>query len=327
VTNTIWQDEKFKLCRQLFNRLFGSEDTITFTALMDHKLPDLFIATVKRHADGLLQKRTPVRLKDDSCYDISSADITAKLDALSQAVLYNTLFSRKELRSLIERAIHLEFDIIVRPRAKMLEFFIKMPGQIDSKDVNIVAAGFDDQRPFFKAVLQKTDGPYGSDLTFKQLESMLTAIENQIYAKTPVSAMITDVKYYLEFEGKVNGIEQNTLRSELLLVMLKERNLNHIGNALRAEAEEKKSWSLAEIENSFNRYLLIGGPETSPAPAPKKVFRRKKPYHQKSRAYAAYVPPAPFTSKLPLPEKAEGTWSMPPQSPKRAPAKEKSYNH
>ncbi len=264
MTSEFWQNEIERLASRLLDRCLSGRESVRFEEIAEQDFPEVFHYMVKLLVQNHFASESPFSLSHSSRYDFDSVEFREACESFRREVLNKALVSRAELETLALSAVRLETEILVRPRQTLLDLVFQERTECRCADVLTVVRGFGERRAFVERVvthLRNFDqGLIGKD----DVQAIANKAEITVYKETPVSALLTEVLLYQKFEAEATGETQSMVRSQILLEILKNRDLDEMFEDLRKQAGDKELWTVTEIENFLERFLLIGSMDEPP---------------------------------------------------------------
>ncbi len=252
----IWESEKRRLTDILLERATAQSETVPYHELIERGFPELFETLVKNHARKILDESQPVALHAGPRYNLQSPRVQSQLTILKDQLVQETLFSKEEIKLLAERAVNFQFDVLVRPRQKLLEVLYQSANERKPEDVLVVARGFGEERPFIRKLIRAFTR-FDSEIVSREVFQERSAVaERAVYRESPISAFMLEIKLFTEFETAITAQESLTIPSTTVLGLLTERELYYLVDELTEEAATKDCWTIPEVESALQRYWL-----------------------------------------------------------------------
>ncbi|MFQ5649492.1 MAG: hypothetical protein ACE5IY_06080 [bacterium] len=258
MTSEFWHDEIQRLADTLVKRCLTDRERVQLRDIADQGFPEIFTCMAKSHARKLFALERPFQLAQSDRYDFESTAFRRIADEFMEEVLAETVFHLAELQELANKSVEFQIDVLVRPRQKFLQVLFQEQEQFGRDDALTVIRGFGEKRAFVERIVAILKSKEEPNLLKLDMSSLARKAEMAVYKETPVSTFLNEILLYLEFETEVTGEAQTLLSSQILLEMLKERELDDVFEDLGQEAQEKDSWTVTEIESALERHLLVG---------------------------------------------------------------------
>lgn len=260
-----WQNETERLTRAILDRAFGDAESVTLSTILGTPFPELFTASLSKYARKILVEEKPFEVRSLERYSMESAAIQAQIDKLNATFISETRLRKEEVVLIAEDAIAFEIDVIVGPRQKALDL-VSRNEEILKTDIEMILKGFGETRGYIDRLIKALSGFRGPSMSVAELDRLLKRGEKETYAEKPLSTLLQEVGLYRRFQSLAVGEESTTVHSEVLLTIIQNRGLTAMLEEIGEEARTKEMWSLPEITNSLQRFILVGSlDETSTA--------------------------------------------------------------
>ena len=145
----------------------------------------------------------------------------------------------------------------------ILKILFKKNEKVDKTASIDIISGFDESRPFIRKLIAAIENENSTSLTFDELTRLSEKIEKNVYKLTPISAFLTDVGLYIDYEISIPNDHHTLFRPEILYEMLTKRGIDTILKTIQSE-EDRDFWTITDIENvffisviRFNYHILI----------------------------------------------------------------------
>ncbi len=276
MTDKVRQREVERLTQQFVERIFVAREQVTLNEIVEGDYPEVFVAFATHKAKKLFNDEMSFQLALPSRYFYNNGEIQEKISLLKEAIISETVFQKKEIVDLSNRAFRFQVDVLIEPRKKLLQLLFAQTLQLKKEDIITILAGFDDRRRLIRELI--TALQISSIRTFKRdaLEKLCLTTETGLFKSTPISTFLSEVGSYIQFEYRVLGAQQCFISSDVMLAMLYEREIGPVYDAFDEECKDKASWTLEEIESSLGRHLLVGAHEYQESRKPGRLSTLKK---------------------------------------------------
>lgn len=270
------KQEKDRLTHRLIDNVSLSNEQAPLKRILEGKYPILFQELAKKEAYKILAYENPIELKTSKRFDFDGEKFKSQFSDLKKSILLELFFSAKEIKKFAKFSVWFQFDIIVKPRQTILNILFKQEKEVDKTTALDIIAGFGEDRPFVRKLIAALDNENTTKIQVEDINKLSEKTEKNVYKLTPISSFLIDVGLYLDFEISITGDYQTLFRSEILHEMFTKRGLGAVSKAIAAE-EERDFWTITEIENAFERFLLVGNLEQEAPGAVKEKFEERKP--------------------------------------------------
>ncbi len=261
MTTEFWHARIDRYVSRLVARATGGQGRNVLRLILDQELPRIFKNRLLAFASEVFLDEQPVELKASARYDHGDPRLAAQKNQLQKELIRATFVTQAELRTISEKAVQEEVDLLLRPRQKLLDELFADKGGAEEEDVLATLAEHAKSRSAVTAILAAISGQRHENMLRQEAELLLKRAERKHYEHSPISALLSEINAYLEFESLVMGEDVSTLHPTILLTMLKERNLLGLYREYGQVGKEKARWTLPEIESTLQRYILIGSDE------------------------------------------------------------------
>ncbi|MFQ5823352.1 MAG: hypothetical protein ACE5JB_04785 [bacterium] len=294
MVSKLWESEKQRLTEILFRRVTQGKEKVVYNYILKGEFPEVFLVYVKSHACRLFDEEKPLRFSNQERYNLKSDQIKKQFEALKEILIRETLFSKEEIRRLIKIAVSFQYDALVRPRQTIIEILFKSTDKRNKDDVLVVIQGFGDDRPFIKKLVASIESTVTEIHTRQALDELTRQLETDVYNEKPISTFLKEIKLLIKFEASITGEDNQRVKSQVLLGMLKERDLRLMADGIEDEALSKDYWSFEEIENALERHILVGeleyfkSSETEKEDSDKRVHKRSYNFRKNTISLDAF---------------------------------------
>jgi hypothetical protein len=253
-----WHEEKASLCDVLLQRVLKDRQRLCYRDLTSSVLPEVCTSALRHRARQIFSEHSVLKMHSSARFDLDTASVRGAFQRLVDEIIEGTVFSDHEIGEIIHSAIDLQYDIIVRPREKLLELLFHNSDICSKQDSIVVLSGFGQHRRFIASLSEEIAYWPMAKLKRNDLEELAIEVEKNVYKQAPVSCLSDEIDLLLRFESGVYALPQTQIRTDILLGILAERNLQHYRTALLRD-DENDLWQIAEIESAMESFLLMGG--------------------------------------------------------------------
>ena len=252
--STTGENEKRLLAATVRERLIGNKNIILYKELLEKKIPIFLKNYLQNSVQKFVHTEEPIQFKNSKRFDLEDEKINQLKVSIIKAFEQATIFSRDELTEIINRTVRLQFDLLVRPGATLVKIFYRNKSERVQNEILQILKGLEDKRIFIKTLINNTrefDQYHIVEVDFKNI---LHQTEEEIYQKDFVAAFLSDVSAFSEFLSYIHGRVESRINSDLLKLLIGERNNNHysdiINNYKEDSIEISKIASLLQNNNS-----------------------------------------------------------------------------
>jgi len=254
-----WQDEKDRLIAELEKKILGRREQITIQEISAVPLPELVLAAFRNHARSIVRRERPLVLQSTHRFLLEDDEIKAHLRRLRRLLLDRLVLPRDEVLEIIVFAVRLQFDVITKPRAALVDLLFERALERDREDIRTIVAGLGEQRPMISALLDLIGGYPAGPVNREAFVALCRRAEKMAYSEKPVSALMTDFHDLINFCSAVDGTPLTAIDNQTVLGILFERNLKGLAEQLLPALTQKEKWTLPEIEMVLEHQIVSDG--------------------------------------------------------------------
>lgn len=254
-----WQDEKDRLIAELEKRILGRREQITVQEISIVPMPELLLAAFRNHARGLVRREKPLVLQSSHRFVLDDGEIKTHLRQLRELLIDRLVMPRDEVIEVIVFAVRLQFDVITKPRAALVELLYERALERDRDDIRTIVAGLGEQRPMISALLDLIGGYPAGPVNREAFVALCRRAEKTAYADKPVTALMGDLHDLMGFCGAIDGAPITEVDNQTVLGVLFERNLKELAEGLLPTLTQKDKWTLLEIEKILEHQIVSSG--------------------------------------------------------------------
>ncbi len=181
-------------------------------------------------------------------FDYDLPEVRVLIDKILDILKQTATFDLNQFNRLLERAIKLERDYLIRPHQTLTQFLFKDSFVITTMDVYDMLKYFDKFQYYKDALTDYFNLKYLREISENQFKELIDEIDRQVFEKDPVTTIIKTVKTIIDFlnEGRPPS---DTIPMDILFQALRDRNLHDYAVLVQKEAEEgTEEISLNELE-------------------------------------------------------------------------------
>ncbi|MFZ5518105.1 MAG: hypothetical protein ACOY90_15780 [Candidatus Zhuqueibacterota bacterium] len=259
--STTGENEKRLLAATVRERLIGNRNIILYKELLENKIPKFLKNYLQNSVQKFVHTEEPVQFNNSKRFDLEDEKINHLKILIIKAFEEATIFSRDELIEIINRTVRLQFDLLVQPGATLIKIFYRNKSDRVQNEVLQILDGLEDRRIFVKTLIKNIrefDQYHIVEVDFKNL---LHKTEKEVYETNFISAFLSDVLAFAEFLSYIHGRKENQMSTELVKLLLTERNNNSYSERIKAFKED--SVEISKIPQLFgdinDRALKVEG--------------------------------------------------------------------
>ncbi len=220
---------------------------IPLTYLLTRNIPE----SVKHFFDQEVElwlREEAEKFSSNERFDYDLPEVQQLIDKIFDILKQTAKFSLNKFNQLLERAIKLEANYLIRPHQTLTQFLFKDSYLITTMDVYDMLKYFDKFQYYKDALTDYFNLKYMREISQNQFEELITKIDEQVYSRDPINTTLQTVKTIINFlnEGRSSS---DSLPVDVLIQAFEDRNLHQFVRLVEAEkAEGTQEISLADLE-------------------------------------------------------------------------------
>jgi len=208
------------------------------------------------------------RFSTNERFNYDLPEIRVLIDKIFDILKQTATFHVNKFNQLLERAIKLEANYLLRPHQTLTQFLFKNSPVITTMEVYDMLKYFEKFQYYKDALTDYFNLKYLREISQNQFEELISGIDKQVFLKDPLNTTLQTMKTIVNFlnEGRETS---ETIPLEILLKAFEDRNLLDYQRLIEAEAQK----GLQDITFSNLEMLL----RTGQVEAPSKVVSKPEP--------------------------------------------------
>ncbi len=181
-------------------------------------------------------------------FDYDLPEVRVLVDKILDILKQTATFDLNQFNRLLERAIKLERDYLIRPHQTLTQFLFKDNFIITTMDVYDMLKYFDKFQYYKDALTDYFNLKYLREISENQFKELIDEIDRQVFGKDPLTTTLKTVKTIIEFlnEGRPAS---DSIPMDILFQALRDRNLHDYALLVQKEAEVgTEEITLSELE-------------------------------------------------------------------------------
>ncbi len=247
---TTGENQKKLLSNILERRLLERKNTLIYKELLDQELPLFLQNFLQNRVQKLFHTDEPFQIKHSNRYDFSYARIHSLKQHLHEAFEEATIFSKEELKEIINRTVGLQFDLLINPQETLRQIFFKNKSERTKSEILQILAGLTDTRLFIKRLIFHIEEFDQFHILEENFIKIIEEVNKEIYHNNFLTSFISDVEAYVDFINHIRNIKEKTIEKEVIELLLNERQLAKYFEAFEAKSE-------IELFEIHEVYLLL----------------------------------------------------------------------
>lgn len=194
-------------------------------------------------------------------FDYDQPEVRMLIDQIFDYLQQNAVFDLAKFNHLLERAIKLELNYIVKPHRTLSQFIFRNSDKVSTMEV------YDTLKYFFKfeyyknAISDYFNSKYLREINHDQFIDLVEQIDEKAFEDNRLETTLKTVKSIMSAIGEARQEEVNKLAVEVLYDAMSDRKLDDYTDLLEKVKYETETSELTftEIETLFKDHKLPGG--------------------------------------------------------------------
>ena len=202
-------------------------------------------------------------------FDYETPEVQMLIDKIFDILKQTATFHINQFNRLLERAIKLQANYLIRPHQTLTQFLFKDNFVITTIEVYDMLKYFDKFQYYKDALTDYFNQKYLREISQTQFEELIKGIDMQVFSKNPIDTSLQAIKIINNFinEGRDNPSDRMSTR--MLSMIFRDRNLLEYAEQVEGEARNNTGeLSMAQLEQILRTgksLIDIGGaPESEP---------------------------------------------------------------
>lgn len=225
--STTEEIEKSQLSAAVQKRLIGTKTTIRYKELLDQKIPTFLKNYLQNNVQKIIHTEEPIQFNNSKRFDFEYEKIGHAKNELIKAFEEATIFNREELIEIIDRTIELQFDLLVKPAATLLNILYRKRSDQIQTDILKILEGLNDHRAYFVTLKKNIEEYDQYHIVTENFKHILDKTETDVYQNQFIHAMLSDIDAFLNFLNLIHGVESSKIDVSILKLLLLERKIQH----------------------------------------------------------------------------------------------------
>ncbi len=222
-------------------------DRIPLNYIMTRNIPD----SVKHFFDQEVElwlREEADKFTSNEQFDYDAPEVRVLIDKIFDILKQTATFHPNKFNQLLERAIKLQSNYLIRPHQTLTQFLFKDSFVITTMDVYDMLKFFDKYQYYKDALTDYFNLKYLREISQNQFEELIAGIDEQVFGKDTLNATLQTVKIINSFlnEGREPS---DSLPTDILYKAFRDRTLDDYAKLVQEEEEEgTEEISLTELE-------------------------------------------------------------------------------
>lgn len=225
-----------------------------FTREIPHSIKHFFDQEVE-----LWIREEAQKFSSSERFDYETPEVQMLVDKIFDVLKQTATFHINQFNRLLERAIKLEANYLIRPQQTLTQFLFKDSFVVTTIEVYDMLKYFDKYEYYKDALTDYFNLKYLREISQTQFEELVKGIDAQVYSKNPVETILQTVKTVNNFVNEGRPAASDVLSIKMLMMILKDRNLtDHAYLVERQERENTTELTFAELEQVLRTGKTLG---------------------------------------------------------------------
>jgi hypothetical protein len=182
-------------------------------------------------------------------FDYETPEVQMLIDKIFDVLKQTANFHMNQFNRLLERAIKLEANYLIRPQQTLTQFLFKDSFVVTTIEVYDMLKYFDKFEYYKDALTDYFNLKYMREISQTQFEELIQGIDEQVYSHNPAETVLQTVKTVNNFLNEGRSTPADVLSLKILLIILKDRNLNDYAYLIEQKSKDHTSeLTFSELE-------------------------------------------------------------------------------
>ncbi len=214
-------------------------DTIPLNYIMSRKIPQSVKHFFDQEVELWLREETD-KFSTSERFDYDMPEVRVLIDKIFDILKQTATFHLNKFNQLLERAIKLEANYLIRPHQTLTQFLFKDSFVITTMDVYDMLKYFDSFQYYKDALTDYFNLKYLREISQNQFEDLIKGIDGQVYAKDTLGTTLQTVKTIINFLNEGRDAS-DSLPVDILLKAFGDRNLDDYTTLIQKEEQDGNS--------------------------------------------------------------------------------------
>jgi len=204
--------------------------------LMTCNIPDSVKHFFNQEVEIWLREESD-RFNTNERFNYDLPEIRVLIDKIFDILKQTATFHVNKFNQLLERAIKLEANYLLRPHQTLTQFLFKNSPVITTMEVYDMLKYFEKFQYYKDALTDYFNLKYLREISQNQFEELISGIDKQVFSKDPLNTTLQTMKTIVNFLNEGRETSQ-TIPLEILLKAFEDRNLVEYQKLIEVEAEK-----------------------------------------------------------------------------------------
>lgn len=206
--------------------------TYIFTRNIPHSIKHFFDQEVE-----LWIREESEKFGSSERFDYEMPEVQMLVDKIFDILKQTATFHINQFNRLLERAIKLEANYLIRPQQTLTQFLFKDSPLITTIEVYDMLKYFDKFQYYKDALNDYFNLKYMREISQNQFQELITAIDQQVYARTPVETALQTLKTINNFINEGRPTSSDSMDVRMMIMVFKDRHLDDFVRLIEQEAQ------------------------------------------------------------------------------------------
>lgn len=206
--------------------------TYIFTRNIPHSIKHFFDQEVE-----LWIREESEKFGSSERFDYEMPEVQMLVDKIFDILKQTATFHINQFNRLLERAIKLEANYLIRPQQTLTQFLFKDSALITTIEVYDMLKYFDKFQYYKDALTDYFNLKYMREISQNQFQELITAIDQQVYARTPVETALQTLKTINNFINEGRPTSSDSMDVRMMIMVFKDRHLDDFVQLIEQEAQ------------------------------------------------------------------------------------------
>ncbi|OGB63774.1 MAG: hypothetical protein A2Y94_00585 [Caldithrix sp. RBG_13_44_9] len=181
-------------------------------------------------------------------FNYDSPEVRVLIDKIFDILKNNATLHVNKFNQLLERAIKLEANYLIRPHQTLTQFLFKNSPVITTMEVYDMLKYFDKLRYYKDALTDYFNLKYLREISQNHFEELISGIDKQVFSKDRLNTTLQTIKAIINFCNE-GGEPSENIPLDILIKAFEDRNLDDYKKLVEKEAHQgKQEFSFSNLE-------------------------------------------------------------------------------
>jgi hypothetical protein len=223
-------------------------DKVPLNYLMSRKIPDSVKHFFDQEVEIWLREESD-KFTSSERFDYDLPEVRVLIDKIFDILKQTATFHITKFNQLLERAIKLEANYLIRPHQTLTQFLFKNSFVITTMDVYDMLKYFDKFQYYKDALTDYFNLRYLREISQNQFEELISEIDQQVFNKDPLETTLKTAKTILNFFNQ-GRIPSDFLPIDILNKAMEDRGLRDYVRLIETEEKDgTDALSISDLES------------------------------------------------------------------------------